>query len=445
MANGIKTGEASADSTIVWTRLTRAPERNTSGAEFGRATYKKGTPAGPYVAKSLGGRALADMRNAVPGAAGEVRVTWWPVGREPGRRSTEWLAVDPDADFTRQLKLSGLEGGTRYSLRVEGRPKGGPALTCTVTGGFRTAPDAGDAARVRFTVVTGQEFSRRDDGANVHAIYTRMLALKPDFLVHTGDIVYYDYSKSWPHAVTKELARFKWNRMYSLPFQRAFHNAVGSYFIKDDHDTVRNDCWPRQSYGDLKWDEGLAIFCEQVPMGKLTYRTRRWGRDLQVWLVEGRDFRSPNNMPDGPAKTIWGAAQKAWFKRTVRESDATFKVLISPTPLVGPDRGSKNDNHANKGFSHEGRELRAFIARQKNMYVCCGDRHWQYVSVGPESGVREYSCGPTSNKHAGGFSEKKRSPMHRYLKVIGGFLSVTVERDGGRPRITFRHHNVGGD
>ena len=180
-------------------------------------------------------------------------------------------------------------------------------------------------------------------------------------------------------------------------------------------------------------------------MGDSTYRTRRWGRDLQVWLVEGRDFRSPNTTPDGPAKTIWGAEQKEWFFKTVRESDATFKVLVSPTPLVGPDRGNKNDNHANRGFTHEGRELREFISKQGNMYVCCGDRHWQYVSVDSETGVREYSCGPTSDKHAGGFSQKMRSPMHRYLKVRGGFLSVTVGRDGGEPRITFRHHDVRGE
>jgi alkaline phosphatase D len=444
MANGIKTGEATSDSAIVWTRLTKSPERNVNGAEFGRASYKKGAPAGPYLKKSLGGRALGEMRNAVPGARGEVRVTWWPEGAEDGKRSTEWLAVDADADFIRQVTLQGLEAGTRYRLRVEGRPEGAAAPTSSVAGGFRTAPPPGDAARVRFTVVTGQEFSRRDDDASGHAIYPRMLALAPDFFVHTGDIVYYDYSRSWPHAVTKELARFKWNRMYSLPFQRAFHNAVACYFIKDDHDTVRNDCWPRQSYGDLTWEQGLAIFREQVPMSGSTYRTRRWGRDLQVWLVEGRDFRSANNAPDGPAKTIWGHEQKAWFKRTVRASDATFKVLISPTPLVGPDRGSKNDNHANKGFTHEGRELRAFIAEQKNMFVCCGDRHWQYVSVDPETGVREYSCGPTSNRHAGGFSESKRSGMHRYLRVKGGFLSVTVERVNGATAIAFRHHDVSG-
>lgn len=65
-------------------------------------------------------------------------------------------------------------------------------------------------------------------------------------------------------------------------------------------------------------------------MGDKTYRTVRWGKDLQIWMVEGRDFRSPNTMEDGPEKTIWGAEQMAWFKRTVQASDATFRVLTHP-------------------------------------------------------------------------------------------------------------------
>ena len=154
--------------------------------------------------------------------------------------------------------------------------------------------------------------------------------------------------------------------------------------------------------------------------------------------------RSPNRTPDGPGKTIWGETQKKWFFDTVRASDATFRVLVSPTPLVGPDRGKKNDNHANEGFTHEGNQLREFISSQKDMYVVCGDRHWQYVSVHPDSGVREYSCGPTSEVHAGGFKEENRSSMHQYLNIRGGFLSVTIERAGAEPRAVFRHHGVDG-
>ena len=43
------------------------------------------------------------------------------------------------------------------------------------------------------------------------------------------------------------LARLKWNRTYSQPFLRDFHNQVPSYFVKDDHDSWQNDCWPSQA------------------------------------------------------------------------------------------------------------------------------------------------------------------------------------------------------
>ena len=33
---------------------------------------------------------------------------------------------------------------------------------------------------------------------------------------------------------------------------------------------------------------------------------------------------------------------------------------------------------------------------------------------------------------------------HRYLNVIGGFLSATVERQDGVPTLTFRYHDVEG-
>jgi len=244
------------------------------------------------------------------------------------------------------------------------------------------------------------------------------------------------------------LARWGWARMYSLPTNFEFHRQVPSYFIKDDHDTWQNDSWPSLEslfMGDLTFEDGLEIFREQVPMSDLTYRTFRWGQDVQIWLVEGRDYRSANPDPDGPDKTIWGAEQKAWFKETVEASDATFRILISPTPLVGPDRDNKSDSHANEGFAFEGRELREFIAQQDNMIVICGDRHWQYISVDDETGVREYASGPASDEHAGGWSNDDVRPEHRYLNVIGGFLAVTAERHDGVPTLTLRHHSVDGE
>jgi len=431
MANGIKIGEVDQDSAIIWTRLTKHKDRNMNGLAF--------TGDADAVPE---GHILDDMEGSVPGIAGEVCVVYWPEGSENKARSTSWEAADTHADFTRQFKLSGLNAGTTYQLKVQARTTEAAEPSCTMSGSFKTAHDPAVSAPVLFTVVTCQDYPRRDDPQNGHKIYSVMGKIRPDFLVHTGDIEYYD--KALPYAKSQELARFKWNRIYAMPFQRVFHRWTTSYFMKDDHDTLKDDCWPGQTYGQLTWEQGLAVFREQVPMGQKTYRTIRWGRDLQIWLVEGRDYRSPNKMPDGPEKTIWGKQQKQWFFDTVKKSDATFRILISPTPLVGPDRANKNDNHSNKGFTHEGNELREFVGTQKNMCVINGDRHWQYVSVDPKTGVREYGCGPSSDSHAGGYDMSMKTPMHRYLRIKGGFLAVSVERVNGKPTITFRHYGPDG-
>ena len=463
-ATGIKIGEVTDKEAYVWTRLTRHPERVGMEAPMPQILYsdpktgeltgkRQGRPDLPPVVKFPEGSTIYTIEGAVPGAPGTVRVLYKIKGAsdlpavqdsgQAGWKSTNWKAVDPQRDYTSQFKLTGLKPNAEYQVRVEAQAGARGKKGQVVVGRFRTAPRADQPERVVFMVSTGQAYPDQDVPGGGFKIYPVMLKLDPSFFVHTGDIVYYDKL-----AKTIELARWHWQRMYSLGTNVEFHRQVASYFIKDDHDTWMNDCWPGREtkfMGDFTFEQGQAVFLEQVPMGERTWRTFRWGKDLQIWLVEGRDFRSPNTMPDGPDKTIWGEAQKAWFKRTVRESDATFRILISPTPLVGPDRMNKHDNHSNVDFAHEGDELREFISKQKNMYVICGDRHWQYISVHAKTGVREYSCGPASNEHAGGWSNDMRFPEHRYLNVIGGFLAVIVDRSEDKPTLIFRHYGVEGD
>jgi len=430
MATGFKITEVSQTEATIWTRLTRHPERNRNGARFGRKDDR--VPPG---------RRLEDMIDSAVGAPGEVRVRYWEKGTAD-EKTTGWKPVEPGGDFIRHFRLKKLRPGADYVVKVEGRPLGGTGRTIEVSGAFGTVPPAGKSETVSFTVVTGQDYGRRDDPDKGHKIFAQMLKLRPDFFVHTGDVVYYD--KAFPWAKNVELARYKWQATYSLPFQREFHKHVPSYFMRDDHDITKNDSWPGVNYGDLTWEDGLRIFREQTGLPDPPYRTIRWGRDLQVWLPAGRQFRSPNRMPDGPDKSIWGREQKRWFFESVKNSDATFRIVVNSTPIVGPDRDNKNDNHANVGFKWEGDEIRRFVSTQKNMYLVCGDRHWQYVSVDPVTGVTEYSCGPTSDKHAGGWKQENVSPMHRYLNVKGGFLRVVVSRVKGQAQAAFQHYGVDG-
>ncbi|MCP4048862.1 MAG: alkaline phosphatase [Gammaproteobacteria bacterium] len=370
---------------------------------------------------------------------GVARVHYRAEGEETFK-FTDWQKVDPGADFTSQFRLTDLMPGSQYLVQVE-YGSGTDGDLKILDGSFRTAPVADMVEPVTFTVTTGQRYPDRDSEDGFR-IYAEMMKIDTDFFVHTGDILYYDQ-----FAKTRALANWHWQRIYGMQSLVDFHNNVTSYFMKDDHDTLVNDSWPTMEthfMGDFTFEQGLEVFREQVPMGEKTYRTIRWGKDLQIWLVEGRDFRDANDIADGPWKSIWGVEQWAWFTRTVEESNATFKVLISPTPVVGPDRDNKEDNHANEGFAYEGNLLREFIATQDNMVVVCGDRHWQYVSVDSTHGVKEYSSGPASDKHAGGWKNDMLRPEHKYLNVIGGFLAVTVERQDGTPILIARHHGVDG-
>jgi alkaline phosphatase D len=438
--NGIKIGETTEDSTIVWLRLTESAHPKWDGLKW-LGTEDRDFDVGELGEKQFpDGATIPDMEGSLSGAPGSLRVSWWPENRKTAKKQTDWLAVDENRDFTRQIALSELNPNSRYEVEIESRSENGTRGQ-SFSASFETAQGAAKSEPFRFAISTCQSWKTRDKGTAGLQIYDHMLALDPAFFVHLGDIVYYDKRSAGGDvdARTPELARFHWNRWYGCTDVMKFHARVPSFFIKDDHDTVTNDSAPGRSVGDLTWDKGLSIFREQAPMGERTYRNRRWSKDLEFWIVEGRDFRSPNRMPDGPEKSIWGAEQKAWLKKGILASDAPFKILFSPTPIVGPDRANKRDNHSNANWTHEGDEIRKFCA-ENNVIVICGDRHWQYHSIDDATGVHEFSSGATSEAHANGFSMDLRTDEHQYLAIIGGFLSGEV--DNGR--LTMRHHRVDG-
>ena len=162
-------------------------------------------------------------------------------------------------------------------------------------------------------------------------------------------------------------------------------------------------------------------------------------------MVEGRDFRTVRSKDGKKSATIWGAPQIAWLDRTLAESDATFRVLITSTPFVGPDRPQKDDNYSNPGFAEEGAKIRGMLGRHANLTVITGDRHWQYVSVDPTTKLEEWSVGAASDAHAGGWNETTMRPEHRFLRTkFGGFLSGEVRPVGARATLTLRLHDTAG-
>ncbi len=436
-ACGVKVGEVSDASAILWMRLTESSARRADGIA------RNGRP-GPHAANL----STRELQGSVPGAAGRVRVSIGLRENLEDAKPRDWADVSPRADFTHQFKLGDLAPDTVYHYRAETSDRAGK-LHAPLQGHFRTAPRPQDATGIGFATTTCQKNSELDHPEGFH-IYQSMLRVDPRFFISAGDIVYYDGDD--PRVTSVELARFHWQRMFSHPRHIKMLSAVPGYWLKDDHDTWSNDSFagmpvPR-GWEKWTWQDGIRTFREQVPMGDKTYRTARWGKTLQVWFTEGRDYRDPNPTPDGPKKTLWGRAQKEWLKESLQASDADWKVLVSPTPIVGPDRGNKHDNHANDAFATEGRDFREWAKKTLGdaFFVINGDRHWQYHSVHPRTGTQEFSVGAASESHAKGSSTSpgEDPTYHRFHKIAGGFAHVETARTKGESQIKFKLCDVFG-
>ena len=75
------------------------------------------------------------------------------------------------------------------------------------------------------------------------------------------------------------------------------------------------------------------------------------------------------------------------------------------------------------GFGCE-RASGRFVAGQDDLYVLCGDRHWQYWSVHPELGIHELGCGPINDQHKYGGNPGEDAKYHRYFSKKGGLHNL---------------------
>lgn len=80
-----------------------------------------------------------------------------------------------------------------------------------------------------------------------------------------------------------------------------------------------------------------------------------------------------------------------------------------------------------------------------NIFVCNGNRHWQYVSHFEGTNLWEFGCGAGSDSHTGGWKQDNVKPEHRFLRVKGGYLYVTVYQENGKPKLRFEHRDVDGN
>jgi len=355
------------------------------------------------------------------------------------------------------MVVKDLKPNTNYSYRLQyGRNKSEfrTGQLCE----FKTHPGTDISANVSFAVTTGMNYDKfyNHPGRKFYGVENQLgypaaeavTKLRANFFVGTGDNVYYD-SNYMPFGmgVDAKTMRNYFHLQFGQPRMVELFSKTASYWEKDDHDHRYNDS---DSLGSRlpSHQQGIDMHKEQLPVSDpddknaVTYGTYRVSKEAQIWILEGRDYRSKNKSADGPQKTIWGKKQKEWLKKTILESDATFRFIISPTPMVGPDDAYKSDNHVNqKGFRHERDELFNWLLENdipiNSLIFITGDRHWQYHSIDRASGYSEFSTGPfvDANSRLGrnpgdpGSTDPNADLViqpYTSRKATGGFLYVKV-------------------
>jgi phosphodiesterase/alkaline phosphatase D-like protein len=381
------------------------------------------------------------------------------------RRFTRELHTDVgrarmSRDNTLQRRMNRLKPGQRYFFRfVRGRRR-------SDIGTFTTAPKPSQSRTIEFAWSGDQDFNPEPGQTkpfwNDGGVLRRMKAERNAFNVMLGDTIYSDSEvpgRLNPIALTvaQKWAKYKVN--LGNRSLRALRGSAGFYSQWDDHEFV-NDFSPAENSfdngvninGRTLYRRGARAFRDYQPLRWTqrdgTYRRFRWGRNLELFFIDNRSFRSANADEGGvcnnpqtgepdfaptvpqtlrtafapvvpslaqpvsqacldrirdPNRTYLGQRQLERFLREVRRSTARFKVIINEMPiqqyyLLPYDRW--------EGFEAERQRVLSALQGVKNVISLSTDVHATLVNDarfqtlepgGPrDSGLLDFTVGPVA-------------------------------------------------
>jgi alkaline phosphatase D len=300
-------------------------------------------------------------------------------------------------DYTAQVPIDGLEPDTTYRYRAWfslGAPGvgHGPA----VPGSFRTAPADETMAPVRLAFggdISGQNVCR--DLSEGIPIANTINRFRPDIFVGLGDMIYADnacdpvgrYGNAQVpggFGPAVDLAGFwaHWRYNRADPALQRLLSSTNYVGIWDDHEVV-NDFGPLTDApstppytGAHLLPLGRHAFLDYTPLATAPsrlYRSLRWGKQLEIFVLDTRGYRDANSALDDPEhpKTMLGSEQLSWLEQSLVASDATWKVIVSSVPMsipTGFPPTNGRDGWANfdqaTGFEQQLLELLRFMQRE---------------------------------------------------------------------------------
>lgn len=308
-----------------------------------------------------------------------VKVEVWTNPQLQGMKAFQKTVphTSPSHDFTVKVDATGLTPGTTYYYRFKHDDADGASFS--PVGTFRTAPDPSVPADLRFTFSGDADGTRSPGGVPAFNQFETLDAARLEggaFFVFDGDTIYSDsrFRSGGPATTLAEYhATHRESRGYAN--LRALLASTSVYATMDDHEVV-ND-FDAQTGDPVRFAAGRQAFLDYYPIretgllhdatcaGDPLYRTFRWGRDVEVFLLDERSCRSataaavchgdlaptlpgfvrtsfglPAAPPPGclsavtdPGRTLLGPVQKAQFTADLAASTARWKVVVSQEPV----------------------------------------------------------------------------------------------------------------
>jgi alkaline phosphatase D len=430
ISHGIASGDVTNQSAIVWSRVNDQPAQ--MNVEYDtNANFSNPLSKAAQANSTTDFTAQAKLDGLKPDTQYYYRVWFSPSNIVNNTNSDTSNDLSATSDIAEQFEVGTFRTAPSFNMTINSSSSN--AIS------FIWAADLG-----------GQNYCRNADEGG-YSIFKSMQSLSPDFFIANGDMIYADgacptqgpivnnstnnQTTTWTNIpgdfksiadpsvdwnnITEVrsifLEHWKYNR--NDTYFKEFLSNVSMYSQWDDHEIINDfgSKWPdwnlfstdREGYPNIV-KEGRNAFLYYSPVGSDNnnnndterdpdthiYRSFNWGKDLDLFIIDARSYRSQNHIADTPDsnKTMLGEEQLQWLKQELSNSNATWKVISSDVPIsiptgsnasiLGRD-GWANGNETNNysyytGFESELTDLLRFIDEQgmKNVVFITTDVHF---------------------------------------------------------------------
>ncbi len=324
----------------------------------------------------------------------------WEIAEDPSFSSiykTDILSTSPARDYTVKVDVDGLQPGQYYYYRFHALGK------TSLTGRTKTISLQADSIRFAIVSCSNWEFG-------YFTAYDKIAKRDLDAVVHLGDYIY-EYGVGGYGDSTLDRKHLPIHEIVSLQDYRTrysqYHTDVNLRLARqqhpfitiwDDHEVANNVFSDgaqnhQQADGDFGKRKAAAkqAYYEWLPIreAKHHYRSFSFGHMADLIMLDERlagRTKPVDSLADptyrSEAQTMLGAEQLEWFKNTLSQSSATWKiignqVIFSEVDQSGPYPTQPRNLDSWDGYPTEQKMIFDYLRDKKisNSVFITGDTH----------------------------------------------------------------------